>query len=126
MTKQKLLACTKKELVEMVRKKGIAGWRAMSKDELVSALSEPASSDSSPRTATQRKRNHLRTQVAAARNTSVGSAAEEQVERSKYDVGVPTKDLSGQGAQGLARPATARIASLSWCAIRTGCTATGN
>jgi len=96
MTKQKLLACTKKVLVEMAHKKGIAGCRAMSKDELVAALSEPASSDSSRRTATPRKKNHVRTQVAAARNTSVGSAAEEQVERSKYDVGIATKDLSAK------------------------------
>ena len=32
---------------------------------------------------------------AAARNTG-GSPLEEQVERSKYDVGVPTKDLSAK------------------------------
>src|SRR5207244_8344142 len=40
-----------------------------------------------------------RPQRAAARDTSSGSggiSAEEQVERSKYDVGVPTKDLSAK------------------------------
>ncbi len=35
-----------------------------------------------------------RPQLAAARNTSGNYSPEEQIERSKYDVGVPTKDLS--------------------------------
>ena len=35
-----------------------------------------------------------RPQLAAARNTNGSTSAEEQIERSKYDVGVPTKDLS--------------------------------
>src|SRR4029077_13988752 len=35
-----------------------------------------------------------RPQLAAARNTNGSVSAEEQVERSKFDVGVPTKDLS--------------------------------
>jgi uncharacterized protein len=35
-------------------------------------------------------------QTAAARNTSGTSSPEEQVENSKYDVGVPTKDLSAK------------------------------
>jgi len=55
----------------------------MRKDELVEAL---ARSRSRPVRA--------RPQAAAARNTSEPNTAEEQVERSKYDIGVPTKDLS--------------------------------
>src|SRR5205814_8405152 len=35
-------------------------------------------------------------QIAAARDTSLNSTGEEQVERSKYEVGVPTKDLSAK------------------------------
>jgi hypothetical protein len=35
-------------------------------------------------------------QTAAARDTSVAASAEEQVERSKYEVGVATKDLSAK------------------------------
>src|SRR5436309_12165708 len=35
-----------------------------------------------------------RPQVAAARNTNGNYSPEEQIERSKFDVGVPTKDLS--------------------------------
>jgi hypothetical protein len=40
-------------------------------------------------------------QVAAARNTSGTASAEESVERSKYDVGVPTHDLSAKAPKDL-------------------------
>jgi len=45
-----------------------------------------------------RKKRTLRTrpQLAAARNTNGNGSGEEMVERSKYDVGVPTKDLSAK------------------------------
>lgn len=84
MTSDQLRACTKKELTEMARKKGLAGWHAMRKEELIEALASKS----------QRKSSRSQPQAAAARNTSSSSTAEEQVERSKYDVGVPTKDLS--------------------------------
>jgi hypothetical protein len=85
MTSDKLQACTKKELTDLARRKGISGWHGMRKQELVAALLEASS---------HRKKAvaHPRHQRAAARDTS--STAEEQVERSKYDVGVPTRDLS--------------------------------
>lgn len=86
MTSDQLRACNKKELADMARKKGIAGWHAMRKEELIDALA------SKP----QRRSARHQAQAAAARNTSSSSTAEEQVERSKFDVGVPTKDLSAK------------------------------
>src|SRR5262249_50049994 len=102
MTKENLQARTKKVLAEMARKKRVAGWQAMSKDELVSALSKPARRVSAGKVGAKRKaaaptrKRRLPTQVAAARNTSQSPTAEEQVERSKYEVGIPTKDLSAK------------------------------
>lgn len=87
MTREQLQACTKKVLAEMARTKGIAGWRAMRKEELVEALAAPTRR---PRP----KAAQPQPQTAAARNTSAAASTEEQVERSKYEVGVPTKDLS--------------------------------
>ncbi len=110
MTREQLLGCTKKVLADLARKKGIAGWHGMRKDELVEALAalktpRPARRDQvgaakvaaaevtvKPRAA----RPPVRPQVAAARNTSGGVSGEETVERSKYDVGVPTRDLSAK------------------------------
>src|SRR5208282_2356704 len=77
---------SKKELAEMARKKRIAGWQDMRKEELISALEQPAG----------RKPARPQHQKAAARNTSGIPSAEEEVERSKFDVGVPTKDLSAK------------------------------
>jgi hypothetical protein len=87
MTSDQLRALTKKELADMARKRGIAGWHDLRKDELVAALAGKA-----PRSKTARPQP----QTAAARNTSAGASAEEMVESSKYDVGVPTKDLSAK------------------------------
>jgi uncharacterized protein len=89
MTRDELLACTKKTLVEMARREGIAGWHGMRKDELVRELAARFAR------AKRRSRKADRTpvQAAAARNTS---AAEEIVEVSKYDVGGPTLDLSAK------------------------------
>jgi hypothetical protein len=105
MTRDKLLACTKKRLTEMARAAGIAGWHGMSKDQLVQALAAKSTkSDQShaKRPAARKSRSpsvatrvRPRIQVAAARNTSA-SSAEEQVESSKYDVGIPTRDLSAK------------------------------
>ncbi|HXG13277.1 MAG TPA: DUF4912 domain-containing protein [Gemmataceae bacterium] len=87
MNSEQLHACTKKKLADLARRKGIAGWHAMRKEELVEALCERK-----PKRKKKASRPHP--QAAAARNTS--SSGEEQVERSKYDVGVPTKDLSAK------------------------------
>lgn len=110
MTSDQLLACTKKELIEMARKKGIDGWYDMRKEDLVAVLATPprrrkpagrVATKATVRVAAKpasRPQPAVRPQPqrAAARNTSNGSSAEEQAERSKYDVGVPTKDLSAK------------------------------
>ncbi len=100
MTKDNLRGRTKKVLAEMARKKRIAGWQSMSKDQLVSALSKPARPArkvvAKRKASTAPRKRPLPTQVAAARNTSQSPTAEEQVESSKYEVGVPTKDLSAK------------------------------
>ncbi|MFN4259801.1 MAG: DUF4912 domain-containing protein [Gemmataceae bacterium] len=89
MTSDQLRACTKKTLADMARQKGIRGWHAMRKEELIETLASIPSKSA--------KAARPRTQIAAARNTSgTAASAEEQVERSKYDVGVPTKDLSAK------------------------------
>lgn len=94
MIRNQLEICSKKELVEMARKKGITGWHAMRKDELIEALLK--------KSAGIRKKQHRPcVQAAAARNTSASPSGEETVERSKYDVGVPTKDLSAKAPKEL-------------------------
>ena len=42
MTRRQLQTCTKKTLLDLARKQGIAGWHDMTKDELVSALASGA------------------------------------------------------------------------------------
>jgi uncharacterized protein len=112
MAKTKLESYTKKKLAEMAQKKGIAGWNTMSKDELVQALAPPPRKAVRSRTAKPGgsevqaakpapKPTRLRTQAAAARDTSNGQSAEEEVERSKYEVGVPTKSLSAKAPKDL-------------------------
>lgn len=124
MTRDQLRAKSKKDLSEMARKRGIDGWYDMSKDELVAALAavpkikKPiAKPKSKPKvkvaaktpakvtvaakapakiaTKVAAKAPRPQLQKAAARNTS-NVPAEDQAERSKYDVGVPTKDLSAK------------------------------
>src|ERR1700681_4314175 len=68
----------------------------MRKEELVAALARLSSTSPSSKIIKKynAKQAGSRPQLAAARNTNGTASAEEQVERSKYDVGVPTKDLS--------------------------------
>ncbi|HZV05930.1 MAG TPA: DUF4912 domain-containing protein [Gemmataceae bacterium] len=107
MTRDQLQACTKKTLRELARDRGIPGWHAMSKEELVAALAKPSRSsissnhkaNGSPRLArptASRGRNAAPPQAAAARDTSNASSGEEQVESSKYHMGIPTRDLSAK------------------------------
>ena len=108
MISKQLQDYSKKQLIDLARKRGIAGWHGMRKEELVEAL---ISQQAAPQAAQSRNgTNHAlrngketmtrkqgaRPQVAAARSTSNGTSGEEVVERSKYDVGVPTKDLSAK------------------------------
>ncbi len=98
MTKNRLQAHSKKELVNIARKRGVAGWHAMCKDELVAALDRVTSESLKNRNQRKDKDNgkstRPRPQLAAARNSNGSASGEEQVESSKYDIGVPTKDLS--------------------------------
>jgi uncharacterized protein len=88
MTREQLQARTKKELAELARKKGVAGWHAMRKEDLLAALL--------PVPRRRKKSARARPQKAAARNTT-----EQEVESSKYNMGVPTKDLSARTAKDL-------------------------
>ncbi len=113
MTREQLQASSKKALTELARQQNIAGWHGMRKEELVSALQHKArlqgrkerraarrSTQPSPSRPLVVGKSPLKSasrapvQTAAARNTSGGP--EEQVESSKYDVGVPTRDLSSR------------------------------
>jgi hypothetical protein len=109
MTSDKLQGYSKKKLADMARKQGIAGWHAMDKDHLVSALVRQSHKVKIKRIAAVKKKvavarpkrsaapRRVRPQLTAARNTNGnGTTAEEQVERSKFDVGIPTKDLSAK------------------------------
>ena len=89
MTREQLQAYTKRELAEMARDKGIPGWHAMRKQELVDAL---AASNGK-----RKKSARPRPQTAAARNTT----AEQEVESSKYNMGVPTRDLADKAPRDL-------------------------
>jgi hypothetical protein len=91
MTRDQLHACTKKQLADLARRKGVPGWHHMRKDELVLALSAPERGRASRKLAPVQK--------AAARNTS--GSPEEVVESSKYDVGVPTRELSSRAPREL-------------------------
>lgn len=94
----------------MARRRGVAGWHGMRKDELVQVLSNSKvkAKPLTPPTSTNGKHESNGTarkpiitptpQRAAARDTSASSSsfAEEQVERSKFELGVPSKDLSAK------------------------------
>src|SRR5262245_7637863 len=99
MNTDKLRACNKKVLENLAKKKKISGWHTMTKDDLVAALAHVNGKSRRPKPSPSRTR--ARIQKGAARNSSASSSAEEQVERSKYDVGVPTKDLSARAPKHL-------------------------
>ncbi len=110
MTNNKLQGYSKKKLAEMAQKQGVAGWREMDKEQLLSALRKQAGKPRVKKAPPAKKKvavvrtkkvavvPQVRPQMAAARNTSGnGSAtAEELVESSKFDIGIPTKDLSAK------------------------------
>ncbi len=106
MNRDRLEACTKKELIDMARKKGVVGWHEMRKEELIAALEDkkrPAVKKKAAPAPTRAARpgtgsDALRAPVqrSAARDTSGTSSPEEAVESSKYNVGVPTLNLSAK------------------------------
>src|SRR5438270_371832 len=77
MTSEQLQRRTKKELAEMARKKGVPGWHAMRKEELVAVLAgqapRPRAKAKKPARVAARpaaRAPRARPQLAAARNTS--------------------------------------------------------
>lgn len=96
MTRDQLQELPRKRLAAMARDQGIAGWHEMKKEDLVLAL-EKKPARFAKKTRPRPKpiaRVTVPVQTAAARNTS--GSPEEQIERSKYDTGVPTRDLSAK------------------------------
>ncbi len=99
MSKANWLDLSKKALTDLARKKGVAGWHAMRKEELVAALAklDATQRKTSSKPAVKKKKPvRAKPQLAAAHLKNGSSSQEEQIERSKYDVGVPTKDLSAK------------------------------
>lgn len=94
MNRDQLLACTRKELADLARERGVSGWHGMRKDDLIRALLAVDRRLTPPAAANPTRPIHAPLQKAAARNTSASPSPEERVESSKYDVGVPTRDLS--------------------------------
>jgi hypothetical protein len=89
MNSEKLHELTRKDLANMARKKGVAGWYLMRKEELVHVLADFLATRSA----------RPQTQPAAARNTT-GAAAGGSGERKHQNGRPPTRDLSvlGPGA----------------------------
>src|SRR5271168_456972 len=99
MNRERLEAYNKKDLAEMARKKGVAGWHGMRKEELVEALADKPIRGKAKKPAApppSRSRSRAPVQRSAARDTSGTSSLEETVESSKYNVGVPTLNLSSK------------------------------
>ncbi len=92
MSKEKYLAMNKKDLADLAKKRGIASAGSLRKEEIVAELVKLAKKKARQKS----KKLAARPQLAAARNTNGTESLEEQIERSKYDVGVPTKDLSAK------------------------------
>ncbi len=124
MTSEKLNGKSKEKLARLARKMGISGSKDMGKAQLIRAivkvsrrarpkLKVKAAPKSRKPVLVKKKigRHHrasrstvrFRPQLAAARDSNGVHSAEEQVERSKYDVGVPTKDLSAKVPKDLPR-----------------------
>ncbi len=96
MTKDRLQARSKNDLADLARKKGISGWHGMRKEQLIAALDKLSGHGHKSQKPERPSKKSIRSrpQLAAARNTNGSSSAEEHIERSKYDVGIATKDLS--------------------------------
>jgi len=95
MTKDELRAMTKKELADLARGMGVEGWHRMRKEDLFDALLALARKIRS-KTRPRKSRHTAKPQRAAARDTSGNGSPEQVVESAKYDVGVPTRDLSAR------------------------------
>jgi len=96
---EKWQSLSRKELQELAQKKGIVGVSRLTKDKLIAALARLAKARAKvkePAASAARIKPRAKPQRHAAHFTNGTASAEEQIERSKYDVGVPTKDLSAK------------------------------
>src|SRR5882757_4486452 len=110
MIKEKLQRLSKTELANRAKRQGIAGYRSLKKEELIDALAALAAKKAKTAIKTKKitqpaKKSppRSRPQLAAAHNNGTGASAEEQIEKSKYDVGVPTRDLADKIPKDLPR-----------------------
>ena len=123
MTRDRLQALSRKDLTDLARKRGIVGWHEMKKDDLIEKILRRAAKDpklktSKPAVKTSHKPDARpaktassngthKPQKSAARDTAMGSGSggfssiEEEIERAKFDMGIPTKDLSAKVPQNL-------------------------
>src|ERR1035438_5445904 len=97
MSTEKWQALNRKELQDLAQKKGITGVTRKTRDELIAALAKVAKAKAKAKEKTSLKaKPRSKPQRHAAHVTNGTSSAEEQIGRSKYDVGTPTKDLSAK------------------------------
>ncbi len=103
MSIEKWKSLNRTDLQELAQKKGITGVSRKTKDELIAALVKLAKPTAKTRTRAVPKPKPRARPIRHAAHLTNGStsSAEELIERSKYDVGVPTKDLSGKIAREL-------------------------
>ncbi len=118
MTRDRLQALSRKELAELARKREIVGWHELKKDDLVEKLLKQPAKE--PKLKTKKSPAKIAATVApraiksvsvngkhkpqksAAHDTALGSGSggfttpEEAIERAKFDMGVPPKDLSAK------------------------------
>src|SRR5688572_7820856 len=108
MSMEKWQSLSRTQLQELAQRKGIIGASRMAKEKLIAALVRLAKAQAKvkqkktdkPKVAS-RKKALARPQRHAAHHSNGSVSVEEQVERSKYDVGVPTKDLSAKSPREL-------------------------
>jgi hypothetical protein len=96
---EKWQSLSRKELQELAQKKGIVGVSRLPKEKLIAALARLAKARAKVKEKTGdigKMKARVKPQRHAAHLTNGSASAEEQIERSKYDVGIPTKDLSAK------------------------------
>jgi hypothetical protein len=100
MTRPDLQDCSKKKLIDLARRHGIAGWHGMRKEELVAAVADAVRREKRRLQARAARQARPRPQLAAARNTASlsknGSAVKQPRSRAPYQGGIPTRDLSAK------------------------------
>src|SRR5215475_4846932 len=97
MSMEKWQTLSRSELQELAQKKGIVGVSRMTKDALIAALARHAKAKAKVKQKAAKSKTSARPrpQLHAASHGN-GVSLEDQIGRSKYDFGVPTKDLSAK------------------------------